>query len=347
MNTKKILLLISVSLILILGAIFLLTRSNNDPKPKDISPSPTPPKIRVAYISLNKMYSVPLSIAENTGLFNKYNISVDVQSVDKSPAKLLIANQVDTILNTPLASLTANIEGANISWTGTIFSDSPIVLVSSKKPQEIKTISYPAGGGSLGKSRTTQLLEELKLDSSKVTLKEVSSEEIALTTLMDNKVDAIANITKSSWLIFKKKNNLADSKFQILINSSEKENLQISGGIMVNNNFLKNNQALVENFSKSLIEATFWARSNKEKTIDLLATKYSIDKEEAEIFYDEYLSVTNNVTFAPNLNQADTLLKVVKITNPKAENYPINSFIFNDISNSLKNNGFLEKFGFK
>jgi ABC-type nitrate/sulfonate/bicarbonate transport system substrate-binding protein len=345
MNNKKILLFIVTLLILGLSAYFLFTSSNKAPIP--ISTKPAPTKISVAYISFNKMYGIPLVIAENIGLFNQYNLLVETKAVDKSPAKLLIANQVDAILNTPFAPLTANAEGATLIWAGTIFNDSPIVLVSSKEPQNIKTVSYPAGGGVLGKTRTIQLLKTLNLDPTKIVLNEVSSEQIAMTTLIEDKVDAVANVTKSDWLIFKKKNNPENDKYKLLVYSVEKEDLQISGGIIYSKDFLTNNKTTVENFSKALIEATAWTRLNREKAIDILANKYSIEKDEAEIYWDEFVAVTNNVIFTPSLDQAKALLQIIKTTNPKAENYQVSSFISFDVNDSLKNNGYLEKFGFK
>ncbi|MDD2822463.1 MAG: ABC transporter substrate-binding protein [Candidatus Daviesbacteria bacterium] len=345
MNNKKILLSIVVLLILGLSAFFFFINFNKTPSPVNTKPAPS--RISVAYISFNKMYGIPLIIAENTGLFNQYNLLVETKATDKSPTKLLVANQVNTILNTPFAPLTANTEGATLSWAGTIFNDSPIVLVSSKEPQNIKTVSYPAGGGVLGKTRTIQLLKALNLDPAKIVLNEVSSEQIAMTTLTEDKVDAAANITKSDWLIFKKKNNSENNKYKLLVYSVEKENLQISGGIIYSKDFLTDNKTTAENFSKALIEATAWTRLNKEKAIDILANKYSIEKDEAEIYWDEFVAVTNNVTFAPNLDQAETLLQIIKTTNPKAETYQASSFISTDINNSLKNSGYLEKFGFK
>lgn len=349
MNTKKILLLIGIVFVLITGAIlFVTSKSNQTAKLPTTQPSPQMSKIRVAYINFNKAYTIPLTIAAKKGFFKKNNVNPEIQIAQTSPAKLLVSQQSDVILSVPFSSLTASIEGADISWVGNILNDSNLLIISNKPPQAMKTIAISSVGGALAKARTTLLLKELNINSKNITFKEVKNEQIAFTTLMSKTVDAASGtFLKSDWLIFQKKNKLPDSEFKIVANTQDKENLQMNGGVITTNSFLSNNKIVVENFIKALIEATAWTRLNKEEAIKLLADELNIGSDEATAYMSDYITLTDNLTFAPNKAQAESMLQLASDINPKAKNYPIDKFLFQDIADSLSASGFLTKFGIK
>lgn len=302
-------------------------------------------KIKIAYININKLWEIPMVVASQKGLFKKYNIDPKTIISQESASKLLAAGKVDAIFNVPYPSLLANIEGANLSWAGTLINNSPVVLVSAKDPQKIKTVAVYPRANALNKANTIKALKEINIDSNGVTFEEVSTEQIALTSLIEGKADAVGNVQRSHWQVFNQKNKLSD-EYKILVDTQEKEHLRISGGLIVRNEFIKNNKTTVENFAKALLEAASWTRSNKKDTVKLLAEKLNINDSEAEIYVDEFITVTNNLTFAPNRQQAKSLLKDVEKINPKAKDYNIDNFIFNGISDPLKSSGFLEKTGF-
>lgn len=337
-----------MGLLIIIAAATAALLWNNTKKTQTPSPSPQPQlsKIRVAYITLNRLYAIPLTIASEKGLFKKYNLEADIQTVPTISAQLLVGGQADAILNMPFASLTASIEGGKLSWIGTLISDSSRVLISGKDPRDIKTLVYPGAGGPFIKIRVIQLLKELNLDPTKITLKEVDSEQVAFANLLDKKVDAIGNIVKSDWLIAKKKNNLSD-EFKILISTLDKEDLKMGAGIIVRNEFLETNKAAVENLAKALVEATAWVRTNKQEAVRILADQLNISTDEAEIYLDEYIAITDNTTFAPSKEQAQDLLKIALQTNPKAKDYQIENFLNFEIAETLVKSGFLSQFGFK
>lgn len=339
---KKVL---AVILLLALGgaAIFLINSHKTTLKQEVKTPKTS--KIRLAYIDIYKVWEIPVTVASEKGLFKKNNLDVEIKRTKDSASKLLIANQADAIFNAPYPSLLASVEGAKLSWIGTLLSDTPTVLVSNKEPKEIKTvITYPRSNP-LNKTATIKLLNELNVDINSIQFEEVSTEQIALTSLLEKQVDAVGGIRKSSWLVFEKKNKTKEEP-KVLIDTLEKENLRTSAGIITRNDFLKNNKSSLEGFSKALIEATSWTRSNKKEAVSLLAKKLNIKNEEAEIYVNEFIEITNKLDFTPSKKEGEKLLKVASTTNPKAKNYRIEDFISSQISDSLNNSGFLKKINF-
>lgn len=302
-------------------------------------------KIKIAYININKLWEIPMIVASQKGLFKKYNIDPQTIISQESASKLLAGGKVDAIFNVPYPSLLANIEGANLSWAGTLINNSPVVLVSAKDPEKIETVAVYPRANALNKANTIKALKEINIDSNGITFEEVNTEQIALASLIEKRVDAVGNVQRSHWQVFSQKNKLSNG-YKILVDTQEKEHLRISGGLIVRSEFLKNEKTTVENFSKALLEAASWTRSNKKDTVKLLAGKLNINDSEAEIYVNEFITVTNNLTFAPNKQQAESLLKDIEKINPKAKDYNIDNFIFNGISDPLKSSGFLEKTGF-
>lgn len=340
---KKILIILFLILILGLGggAFFVKSKSQVAPKPKPTTAAAS--KIIVTY-SFVKANQLPVVVAQEKGFFKKYNLDVKINQVNKNVAQVITSGKADVTLGTPNISLTAAVQGAGLSWVGSINNDQALVVVSTKPVVSIRSAGVITGPA---KAQTIGLLELLGANTKNIVFQDVADNPTRLLALKEKQVDVI-HAPKTDWLIFQKKNNLSSDEYKILLDSSTNKRFQLPIGIIVRNDYLSKNKITVENFAKALIEADFWIKNNKLEFIKTLGKRYSdTPKEDITIEAESYISTLKNLEFTPTPEKGNQMLKLVESVNPKAKDYNLNNFINTGVSDSLKQSGFIEKFNFK
>jgi len=332
-------------LLLALGASFSLKDKfyqKSKPIPqKQEKQTLAPSKIVVAY-SFVKANQMPVIVAKEKGLFKKYNLDVEIKQVPKNITSVMVAGKADIMLGTPNVALAAVVEGTKLSWVGTVNNDSTIVMLSNKEPNDIKIVGVISGPN---KIQSIGLLNLININTNNLIFQEISDNQAKLVAFKEKQVDSIY-VQKPDWLIFKKKASLSDD-YKIILDSSNNKKAQTPIGIIVRNELLKNNKKAVVNFSKALIEADYWILKNKDGFIKLAEKHFSdMPKEDAKIQTEVYYDTLIGLEFIPTLAKGEEMLNFVSSSNPKAKDYNLTQFVSREISDSLKKEGFLDKFKF-
>lgn len=301
------------------------------------------PALRVvlAY-SFAKANQLPVIVAEKKGFFKKNNLQVEIKQVSKNVASVVASGQADIAIGTPNIFLSAAVEGAGLSWIGSINNDQALAVVSTKNIKNIKTAGVISGPA---KAQTIGLLKYLDVNTDKITYQEVAGNPERLLALQQKQVDVI-HVPKTDWLIFKRKAALSD-EYKILLDSSVDKKVQMPISIIARNDYLKNNKTATESLAKALMEANDWIKNeeNKEGFIEILQERYpDSSPEDVTIEAESYISTLAGLEFAPSKEKGQEALNIVAASNPKAKDYNLNNFIDTSITDSLKNSGFLNQF---
>lgn len=331
--------IIFFSLVILAAAVIVLPKTNFNKK-QEVKITP-PSKIVVAY-SFVKANQMPIIVAQEKGLFKKYNLNVKIKQVDKNVTTVITSGKADAMIGTPNVALAPAVQGAKLSWIGTINNDSTVVMVADKDNKDIKTIGVMSGPN---KIQAMGLLALIGIDPKNLTFQELSDNKAKLIAFEQKKVDSVY-VQKPDWIIFKNKAKLSDEN-KVILDSSKNKKAQTPIAIIVRDEYLKNNKQTVTNFSKALIEANYWIKNNKEAFTKFVEANFSdMPKEDAkiqaEVFYDTVLGLE----FTPTMEKGKEMLDLVTAANPKAKDYNLKNFVSTDISDSLKKEGFLNKFKF-
>lgn len=333
---KFLLLILLVSLIAIGFYLF-----SSKPSAK-VTKKTTESKIRLVSLPVKSYYFIPVAVASEKGLFKKHNIEVDYQVVEKNISSVIVAGKADVAIASPYAFLAPVVQGAKLSWVGTIANDSPLGLISYKKPGEIKTVGVK---NQVTRVIVERLLKKLNVNLKNIEFQEMGSIQAELIALRAKKIDAIG-VLRTDWMVFAKKNNLSEDEFSILIDTTKNEETRLPGGIIARNEYLKTNKETVENFSKAILEATNWAETNKKETSEIIGKKSGIGIEEADIYLEDYLLAVKKLKFAPSKEKGEELLGYFAQDVPKAKDFDIEGFIYLLIAKDLEKSGFLKKLGY-
>lgn len=335
-------------LIIIAGGGFYALQKQSESRmvsnPPKESASPVPATtVKIGVLDTEASYSEV--VASQKEIFKKYNLNVEVQKLPSNIPSLLVGKQLDMACIGSFGALEANIEGANLITIGTILADQPFVLVSTKKPQNIKSVGVPRAGGEIY-FRANEALNVLKINPKDITFQALGTNQVRIQAILDKKVDAIA-IRKSSWESFAKANNLSSDEYMILVDSESNPDIQQSTKIITRKDFLDNNPQVVENFAKAIIETTAWMSANSEESAKIITQYYDSPAGEADIAIGNYLKSAKDIIFAPDIDSIKSELAFLDAQNPKAKDYQFNNFIDSQIAEDLKQSGFLAQYGFK
>ena len=280
----------------------------------------------------------PAVVALEKGIFDKYNLYVEPVVANSNASSVIASGKADVTLGSPNTTLASAVQGSQLSWVGNINNDQGTLLVSIKDPKYIKKVGVVAGPS---QAQTVGMLSLIDANTQNLAYQNLSDANSKLLALQQKQVDAI-HIAKPDWIIYKRKNNLSD-EFKVLLDSSDNSSVQMPVSIIVRNEFLKSNPKVVEDFTRSLIEANDWIRNNKEEFIKMLQKRYSdIPAEDIQIEGELYFDNIQNVQFEPTMEKGKEMLKLVEASNPQAKEYDLNNFINTSIATSLRNSGVLK-----
>jgi len=331
-------------LVILIFAGFFAKGKFTSPLKQAIEPKITQPSYSKVNLAVQHMArQIPAIVALKKGFYKKYQLEVNYIQVPKNLTSVLVSGKADAAVTSVNTSLSAAVENAPISWIGTVNNSATRLLVSTKEINEIKTVGIISG---VDRVQVSSLLKFAGADTTNMTFQQfadVSAKQIAL---KGKKIDAIT-ADKADWTIFKKKFNLPD-EYKILLDSSVDKKLSLPVGIVVRNEFLKNNQKAAENLAKALIEADYWITKNPEEYRKLLKEEYKKDLPEdyIETHASVYLETLKGLEFAPSLEKAQDMQRLVETPDSKNKANDLNNFVNTTISDSLKIEGFLDQFKF-
>ena len=330
----------------VLGVIFIvsivLIFNDTLNRGKDTSQKPLT-KIKAAYI-LNSMSELPVAVAMKNGYFEKYGLEVEsIKSTNATNnSKTFLSGGADLAMGYPTAYLQAAAEGAGIKLIGVVNYNNPFVFVSKVEAAGIRNIGVTNKTGETY-SATLAFLKSLNIDSESVNFTVLGSQDVIGKALVVGSIDA-AVYPESVWAMFVDRNKIGN-ELKIVAKTADKDR-KISG-IFVKGETLEAKKQAVEDFSKALLEANYWIKTNSVEAITKAVTGVNkISEDDAPYLAKFGKEAVNGVLFTPDLNVIDKVRKGLEEQSPKMKDYKVSVFTSFEISDFLKKEGLLTKYGF-
>lgn len=335
---------VGLILLLSVGAFFYSQNSSKFTQKDNTQPkAQAADKVKLSLPNGKFNQLVPV-LASEKGFFKKNNLDVELVRVDKNTVTLLVGGKVDAAAGLPLSYIGAAAQGSQLLWVGTLTNNNRNLLVSYKDAKDIRIAGLQ--NSSLNRTAMVNRLESLKVDPKNVTFQDLGSEEAKLLAFKTKKVDAI-NTPKVTWQLYAKKNNIKSGDYKILINGTDDDGSPNLSGLIVQAQFLKDHQAVVENLSKALIEAENWMQSSKDEAADVFAKFSEMPKEDAMLYIENASEDTKSLEFTPSLEKAKSMISLLALDNPKLKDYKVENYISTAVADSLTKTGFLSQYGAK
>lgn len=331
--------------IIILSLIFVYDSLNSSKSVKKNSSqtiSSAPYKVRLT-IPNGKQNQVSAVLAVEKGFFKKNNLDVEVVRAEKNTAAILIGGKADVAIANPISYLAAAAQGAQLVWVGNLTNNNHNIFIANKDAKDIKIAGLQ--NSNLNRTVTASRLESLKIDPKTVTFEDLGSEEAKLLAFKTKRVDVI-NTPKVTWLLFAKKNNLNTSEYKVLIDDTDESNPTFSG-LVVKTELAKDHQDVVENLSKSLIEANSWMQSNRDEAAVIFGKFAEMPTEDALIYIDSSIEDTKDLQFTPTLERGQIMMNFLANDNPDVKNFKLENYVFTGVAESLKKSGFFAQYNLK
>jgi len=338
---KKLPVLLIVAIV-ILSVGVLYETLNSESAKKETQSAQAPYKLRFV-LPNGKANQIAGVIATEKGFFKKNNLDVEVVRAEKNSATILISGKADAAVAGPTAYMAAAAQGAQLLWVASLTNNNHSLFLSNKDPQDIKVAGLQ--NSSMNRTNMVVRLEQIKIDSKKITFLDLGSEDAKLLAFKTKKVDVI-NVAKVTWLIFAKKNNIPESDYKILIDDNQDENNGLSA-LVVQAKFLQEHPDAVENLAKSLIEAEYWVQNNRDEAAEIYAKYSEMPKEDALMYIDSFIEDTKDLEFTPSIAKGKAKQALYALENPEIKDYNVENYISLAIAESLKKSGFFEKYNLK
>ena len=256
----------------------------------------------------------PFYLANEKGYYAQEDLQVDVVVMSGAlGVRALLAGEVQ-VHTGPGGALSAGVRGAPVR---VIFSAmGPMILWLHSKPEirEIKQLKGKkvaiASAGGATTFLTQQLLERYGLKGGRdVTLMSLGRPSTRFAALTSGAVDAA--VTTGGFIFRAEK-----AGFHRLASFAKEGFVNLSGSIVVTQQFLNSEPALLEKFVRATLKALLYARSNRAGTIPVFAKMAQADQATGAKLYDIFLpGITKDGTASRALQkkQMEPILNLQKI----------------------------------
>ncbi len=311
---------------------------------------PQPAQVQLTKIIVTYHYASAakpeMAVAIKNKLFEKYGLSIEINEVTsgQAMAQALISGKTDVVLAGQATFLKAAAAGAKIKSVGLINSSTRWYFVSRKEPQNIKT--YCAIGITTEDYlRGASALKNLGIDINSLNITNLPSDNLCINALISGKVDSMT-VAEPIWENLKMQNKDL-SVFKIITKAYGGNYIVLPVAILVMNNTLSNKNQAIENFSKALIEANYWLKVHSEAEIEKeISGVAKIDPSMGKIYSKIIKGQLEGIKFTQKLSEVEAIRKTYENITPQLKDYNVKNFLSTQISDDLKKQGFLQKYGF-
>lgn len=350
MNYNRVL-LIGAILITTLLVIFVfkdkilnLNNKNSDSS-TPISSSKDLGRLNITYI-LNSSSEAAVAVAIKNKLFEKYGLEVKIikASNANTASKNLISGKVDMAITNPSLYLVAAATGSKIKYLGVVDNNNPFVFVSAKSLPEIKTVGS-TGKASESYRRSLSFLEASGIETKKINFIDLATSDTLAKAMIAGRVDG-ASFTEVVWALLKDRNQIPDS-FKVFDKPEGDKYVVRPAAIVVSEDALTKKKKLIEDFSKAILEANNWVSLHStEEVAQAITGVNQISKDDAPYLAQYGKKALIDTKFTPDLKAAEAMRLALLKSSPQLKNYDIKNFISFEISDSLKKQGILSKYGY-
>lgn len=240
-------------------------------------------KIRVAVPGYT-IAIAPFLTAKLNGYYADEGLEVELIAMRAPTANLAVLAGNVPFSTVPLVGLTTAVRGAPLKLIFCPFDKPQHVLFAKPEIQNIKALRGKkiavSGPGVIDDIVLREILSTNGFDSAhELTILTIGSAETRLAALTTGAVDAAVLIAPAS---FKAK----ESGFKELISFSDQNFLLPSGGIVVRDDLLRSDPAMVETFVRATLMGFWFLRDNRPSALKALSRSLKVDEPLAAKIYD-------------------------------------------------------------
>jgi NitT/TauT family transport system substrate-binding protein len=278
---------------------------------------------------------LPLWIAQDSGLFAKHNIKVDLTNLSSSdgfPALISGQTQLASIGASEMVSGAAS--GAKVSYIATLTPVFPYQLYAKVPADQLrgKKIGITSTSGSLYIA-TLQALQQLGLTKSDVQLITLGSVTNVNNALVSGSIDAALSHPPGSAKI-------ESAGYKPVLDLAKQKIPTSNVGIAVLQQYAKDHHAEVQNFISALLEAITREKSDKAYSIAELKTHLQVDDAKAlDETYQFYAQEVLPAVPTPTVQQLATSQNVLGAANPKVKNLDLSTIVDTSFVSSAGSQG--------
>jgi NitT/TauT family transport system substrate-binding protein len=298
-------------------------------------------QIKIAYSGVSAA-GTPLWLAKDLGLFTKHGLEADLVAVRSAPLQVtaLVSNEVQFVRGSVSSMLTAAAQGARLKILFSLFAERAaydfLVSPSITQPRDLrgKKIGVQDFSGLLW-TLTMLSLREMGLDPQKdnISIQAIGDSTVIAQALTTGIIDA-APLDKLQSL------RLQGLGIKVLLDLNRIA--FPSSPFMTAEAFIQKNPAVVENFIKTLIEASTVMRAQKEKGLAVLQKHIKTDRALAEVGYKNLLEELTPYTFI-TVKGLRTVQEIIALRDPKIAKYNVEDLLDQRILKKIVDSGYVEE----
>lgn len=297
--------------------------------PKPAAAPTTPPQLTHIAVSYpDGGAHLPLFIARDKGIFQKYGLDVELKGLGGGPkaTSALLGGDVQLVDITGSEIVSADVHGANVEVLATLTPTYPYVFEVSKDITNIedlkgKTIAVRAVGDATDVATRVGLKKQGLNPDTDVTILAVDQEGARMASLESGQI--CCTVAQVSDRIV-----LEQAGFHMLFDLTNAGLPNAQGVIAAKRDYIDANPQVVQNFTNALIEGIAMMKADKNAALPVLKNQLQLDDDAiASATYDFFAkSVVPSVPLAQPAQFADTISLLAE-KDPRVANFDISKYI--------------------
>jgi len=297
--------------------------------------------IRIAYSGVSAS-GTPVWLAKEQGIFAKHGLDVDLVAVRSAPLQVsaLVANEVQFVRGSATSMLSAAAQGAKLKIIMSLFAERAsydfLVAPSITKPSDLR-------GKKVGVQDFSGLLWSLGMLSLRELGLDAQKDNISIQAIGDSTV--IAQSLASGIIDAAPLDKLQSSRLQSLGMKVMLDLRRIAlpaSPFMSTEAFIQKNPQTVENFIKSLIEASVIMRAQKELGVAVVQKYIKTDRQLAEIGYKFLLDDLTSYTYVTPKG-LKTAQEIIALRDPKIMKFNVEDLLDQRILQKIVQSGYVDE----
>jgi len=297
--------------------------------------------IRIAYSGVSAS-GTPVWLAKEQGIFAKHGLDVDLVAVRSAPLQVsaLVANEVQFVRGSATSMLSAAAQGAKLKIIMSLFAERAsydfLVAPSITKPSDLR-------GKKIGVQDFSGLLWSLGMLSLRELGLDAQKDNISIQAIGDSTV--IAQSLASGIIDAAPLDKLQSSRLQSLGMKVMLDLRRIAlpaSPFMSTEAFIQKNPQTVENFIKSLIEASVIMRAQKELGVAVVQKYIKTDRQLAEIGYKFLLDDLTSYTYVTPKG-LKTAQEIIALRDPKIMKFNVEDLLDQRILQKIVQSGYVDE----
>jgi len=297
--------------------------------------------VRIAYSGVSAS-GTPVWLAKEQGIFAKHGLDVDLVAVRSAPLQVsaLVANEVQFVRGSATSMLSAAAQGAKLKIIMSLFAERAsydfLVAPSITKPSDLrgKKIGVQDFSGLLW-SLGMLSLRELGLDAQKdnISIQAIGDSTVIAQSLASGIIDAAPLDKLQSFRLQSLGMKVMLDLRRVALPASP---------FMSTEAFIQKNPHTVENFIKSLIEASVIMRAQKELGVAVVQKYIKTDRQLAEIGYKFLLDDLTSYTYVTPKG-LKTAQEIIALRDPKIMRFNVEDLLDQRILQKIVQSGYVDE----